>query len=207
MEYTKLTLEMTSPEYGAYHRALPVDDPRPAGPRAAAPVQGHQRRPGRRDLRPALPAARDRRGPADDAADQHRGPRRAHRRRRGLDLLHVETGEEFGLTTDGLVLATGYAPTAPAFLDGDPRPDPVRRARPLRRGGDYSVDRDGGEIFVQNAEEHTHSLLAPDLGMGAYRNSVIIAAMLGREVYPVEKRIAVQTFGVPDHLRLTAVVR
>ena len=36
--------------------------------------------------------------------------------------------------------------------------------------------------------------------MGAYRNSVLIAAMLGREVYPIEKRIAVQSFGVPDHL-------
>ena len=30
---------------------------------------------------------------------------------------------------------------------------------------------------------------------------VIIAAMLGREVHPLEKRVAVQTFGVPDHLR------
>ena len=50
---------------------------------------------------------------------------------------------------------------------------------------------------MQNAEEHTHGFIAPDLGMGAYRNSVIIAAMLGREVYPVEKRIAFQEFGVP----------
>ena len=57
---------------------------------------------------------------------------------------------------------------------------------------------------MQNAEEHTHGFVAPDLGMGAYRNSVIIAAMLGREVYPVEKRIAVQSFGVPDHLKEVA---
>ncbi len=65
---------------------------------------------------------------------------------------------------------------------------------------DYAVDHDGREIFVQNAEEHTHGFVAPDLGMGAYRNSVIIAAMIGREVYPIEKQIAVQSFGVPDHL-------
>ena len=68
----------------------------------------------------------------------------------------------------------------------------------------YAVDHDGREIFVQNAEEHTHGLVAPDLGMGAYRNSVLIAAMLGREVYPIEKRIAVQSFGVPDHLKEVA---
>lgn len=122
-----------------------------------------------------------------------------------LDLLHTETGETFGLRTEGLVLATGYAPTVPSFLD------PVRdRIRWDERGrydvaADYAVDRAGAEVFVQNAEEHTHSVLAPDLGMGPYRNSVIIAAMLGREVYPVEKRIAVQTFGVPEHLRRAEV--
>ena len=51
---------------------------------------------------------------------------------------------------------------------------------------------------MQNAEEHTHSVLAPDLGMGAYRNSVIIRAITGREVYPVEERIAFQQFGVEE---------
>ena len=118
-----------------------------------------------------------------------------------LDLLHTETGESFSLRTGGLVLATGYGATEPAFLEGVA--DRIRRDPRGRYdvADDYSVDVAGGEIFVQNAEEHTHSLLAPDLGMGPYRNSVIIAAMLGREAYPVEKRIAVQTFGVPDRFR------
>ncbi|UUW90677.1 lysine N(6)-hydroxylase/L-ornithine N(5)-oxygenase family protein [Pimelobacter simplex] len=204
MEYTKLTLEMTSPEYGEYHRALPLETRD-----RLAREQRHLFKGISGDL-------------VDAIFDQHYqqrvtgvGPRttlltntevtgaRPLSGRGGseLDLLHTETGERFGLRTGGLVLATGYAPTQPAFLDG------VRdRIRYDERGrydvaGDYSVDVRGGEIFVQNAEEHTHSLLAPDLGMGAYRNSVILAAMLGREVYPVEKRIAVQTFGVPDHLR------
>src|SRR5690606_40992929 len=56
------------------------------------------------------------------------------------------------------------------------------------------------EIFVQNGEEHTHGFVAPDLGMGAFRNSVIIAALLGREVYPVESRTAFQEFGAPSRL-------
>ena len=103
------------------------------------------------------------------------------------------------LDTEGLVLATGYRPAVPAFLD------PVRdRIRWDGRGRfdvavGYSVDHGDREIFVQNAEEHTHSLTAPDLGMGPYRNSVIIANMLGRDVYPVERRIAFQHFGaLPD---------
>ena len=52
---------------------------------------------------------------------------------------------------------------------------------------------------MQNAEEHAHGLIAPDLGMGAYRNSVIIPAMTGRAVYPVEERIAIQALRVPEH--------
>ena len=34
LEYTKLTLEMTSPEYVDYFHALPEDDPLPAGVRS-----------------------------------------------------------------------------------------------------------------------------------------------------------------------------
>ena len=114
-----------------------------------------------------------------------------------LACHHDETGEDFGLSTQGLVLATGYAARVPVFLE------PVRdRIAWDERGRyvvspTYAVDHAGSEIFVQNAEEHTHGFVAPDLGMGAYRNSVIIAAMTGREVYPIEKRVAVQTFGVP----------
>ena len=54
---------------------------------------------------------------------------------------------------------------------------------------------------MQNAEAPTHGFVAPDLGMGAHRSAVIANAVAGREVYPVEKRGMVQTFGVPEHLR------
>ena len=101
------------------------------------------------------------------------------------------------MSSEGLVLATGYRPRTPHFLA--PVADRIRRDARDRydTGADYSVDLDG-RIFVQNAEEHTHSVLAPDLGMGAYRNSVIINAISGREVYPVEERIAFQHFGVGE---------
>ena len=62
---------------------------------------------------------------------------------------------------------------------------------------DYSIDTAGDRIYVQNAELHTHGFVAPDLGMAAYRNSCIIRELLGREVYPVEKRIAYQEFAAP----------
>ena len=59
------------------------------------------------------------------------------------------------------------------------------------------MDRAHSRIHVQNAEEHTHGLTAPDLGMGAMRNSIILRGICGREVYPVETRVAFQQFGVP----------
>lgn len=53
-------------------------------------------------------------------------------------------------------------------------------------------------MFVQNAELSTHGFVTPDLGMAAYRNSWIIRAMTGREVYPIERRIAFQDFAAPQ---------
>ncbi len=203
MEYTKLTLEMTSPEYAAYHRALPIETRD-----RLAREQRHLYKGISADL---IDAISDLHYQLRVSGDGPRTTLLTHTAVEGarwdgrcydLDLRHEEAGEAFGLRTEGLVLATGYGPSVPGFLD------PVRdRIRWDAKGrydvaASYAVDLEGDEIFVQNAEEHTHSLLAPDLGMGAYRNSVIIAAMTGREVYPVEKRIAVQTFGVPDHLRL-----
>ena len=202
MEYTKLTLELTSPEYTAYFQDLPA--------RTREPLLRDQRSLYKgisgdlvdaiSDLHYRLRVTGD--GPRTTLASNTEvvGARRSgdgvH-----LDLHHVETGEDFGLCTDAVVLATGYAARTPEFLDG------VRdRLRFDEHGrfaasSTYAVDHADCEVFVQNAEEHTHGFVAPDLGMGAYRNSVILAALTGREIYPVEKRVAVQSFGVPDHLR------
>ena len=60
-----------------------------------------------------------------------------------------------------------------------------------------------GRIFVQNGEEHTHGLSAPDLGMGAYRSARILASLTGREVYPLERRIAFQDFGPAEQTQET----
>ncbi|WP_134738560.1 SidA/IucD/PvdA family monooxygenase [Nocardioides sp. 503] len=202
MEYTKLTLEMTSPEYTSYFQDLPqltrarlLREQRSlykgiSGDLVDAIFDLHyQQRVTGDGPRTTMVTNTEVTGAAWDGAAYD------------LDLHHHETDEHFGLRTQGLVLATGYAAQVPAFLDGVR--DRIRWDAEGRYVADasYAVDHTGQEIFVQNAEEHTHGFVAPDLGMGAYRNSVIVAAVTGREVYPVEKRIAVQSFGVPDHLR------
>ncbi|MFV2087061.1 lysine N(6)-hydroxylase/L-ornithine N(5)-oxygenase family protein [Micromonospora sp. LOL_021] len=199
MEYTKLTLEMTSPEYVRYFHGLPAASRDRLNRDQRSLYKGIS---GdlvntifdtlyRKDVAGPVPTTLLT-GTALTRADWD-----ADAGRYRLGLHHQEQARDFSLDTEGLVLATGYRPAVPAFLD------PVRdRIRWDERGRfdvalGYTVDHGDREIFVQNAEEHTHSLTAPDLGMGPYRNSVIIANMLGREVYPIERKIAFQHFGAP----------
>ncbi len=198
LEYTKLTLEMTSPDYVDYFRALPEQRRYALEAEQKGLFKGINA-----DLINEiydLLYQKSINGPiatrlmtntelASASYDQASGAYT-------LGLRHVEQGRELSLVTEGLVLATGYRYAMPAFLepvrdrirfDGHGRFDVARN---------YSIDHSGQGIFLQNGGTHTHSITSPDLGMGAYRNSWIIREMLGREVYPIEKSIAFQEFGV-----------
>ncbi|MGQ4728158.1 lysine N(6)-hydroxylase/L-ornithine N(5)-oxygenase family protein [Streptomyces sp. Ju416(a)] len=198
LEYTKLTLEMTSPEYIDYFHALPEETRYRLETGQKGLFKGidgelidaifdllYQKNlpgpvPTRLLTNSALVSARH---------DEEGGAY-------SLGLRQEEQGKEYELTTEGLILATGYRYEAPAFLD------PVQhRLRHDSRGRfdvarNYSIDTTGRGVFLQNASVHTHSITSPDLGMGAYRNAYIIGELLGREVYPVEKSIAFQEFAV-----------
>ncbi|MFN3339571.1 MAG: lysine N(6)-hydroxylase/L-ornithine N(5)-oxygenase family protein [Dietzia sp.] len=209
MEYTKLTLEMTSPEYIDHFHGLDADtrdrmlrEQRSLykGINADLINEIHDllyRRSARGLDNGLLVAATT----LDDATVADAGIR--------LALRCNDTGRAWEHHTDGLVMATGYSPTAPRFLDGiaseidweDPGTEQTRagRSRRYRVARDHTVDLAHRYVHVQNAEEHTHGLSAPDLGMGAMRNSVILRGVTGREPYPVEAAIAFQQFGPPTH--------
>jgi lysine N6-hydroxylase len=196
LEYTKLTLEMTSPEYIDYFRALPEA----TRYRLTAEQKGlfkgidgdlineifdllYQK-----NLGGPVPTRLLTNSALTDARYQDGTYTLAFRQE--------EQGEDFELSSDGLILATGYKYVEPEFLK------PVRdRLRYDAQGNfdvarNYAIDVTGQGVFLQNAGVHTHSITSPDLGMGAYRNSYIIRELLGREYYPVEKTIAFQEFGV-----------
>ncbi|MBO9569918.1 MAG: SidA/IucD/PvdA family monooxygenase [Cellulomonas iranensis] len=200
MEYTKLTLEMTSPEYTDHFHALPMElrdrlarEQRHLYKGISADLVDDvydtlYRRSATGPVPTTLLTDTEVTGAVWDAAAQEYT----------LRLRHAQTGAEHERTTAALVLATGYAAPAPDVLLGiDDRLDRDARGR-LAVARDYSVDGGRGRVFVQNGEEHTHGLTAPDLGFGAWRSSTILAAVCGREVYPRERRIAFQDFGVPD---------
>jgi lysine N6-hydroxylase len=111
-----------------------------------------------------------------------------------LNFLQLEQQERYELNTACVVMATGYKYHEPAFLKGIASRISKRNDGLLNVSRNYAVDHSQKEIFVQNAELHTHGLSAPDLGMGAYRNAIILNEILGREVYKVEQRIAFQYF-------------
>ncbi|MCH6159536.1 lysine N(6)-hydroxylase/L-ornithine N(5)-oxygenase family protein [Streptomyces marispadix] len=202
LEYTKLTLEMTSPEYVDYFHGLP-----PATRDELVASQKNLYKGINTELidaifdllyqkslqRPCPTRLMTNTALTDASYDAKSGSYT-------LGLRQEEQKQDFTLTTEGLVLATGYRYSTPDFLAPvEHRIDRDEQGRfAVRRN--YRVDTGtspGGEIYVQNAELHTHGFVTPDLGMAAYRNSWIIREMLGREHYPVERSIAFQDFSAP----------
>lgn len=101
--------------------------------------------------------------------------------------------------TDCIILATGYRHAVPSCIDG------LRSLIQWESQDRYVVNFDyrlaltrdiPNDIFIQNGELHTHGIGAPDLGLGAHRNAVIINTLTGRNVYPTQQRNVFQQFGV-----------
>ncbi|WP_328339042.1 SidA/IucD/PvdA family monooxygenase [Streptomyces violaceus] len=196
LEYTKLTLEMTSPEYVDYFRELPEA----TRYRLTAEQKGlfkgidgdlinqifdllYQKNLGGPVPTRLLTNA------SLNSATYENGTYT-------LGFRQEEQGKDFELDSEGLVLATGYKYAEPEFLA------PVKDRLVYDSQGNfdvarnYAVDVTGRGVFLQNAGVHTHSITSPDLGMGPYRNAYIIRELLGSEYYPVEKTIAFQEFAV-----------
>ncbi|MCB5180792.1 lysine N(6)-hydroxylase/L-ornithine N(5)-oxygenase family protein [Streptomyces antimicrobicus] len=202
LEYTKLTLEMTSPEYVDYFHALPEDTRYRLETQQKNLFKGidgelinaifdllYQKKVTMAGPVPTTLLTNTSLGSA--AYDTTTGTYT-------LGLRQEEQERDFTLATEGLVLATGYKYRVPEFLapvrerlnfDGHGRLDAARN---------YSVDVTGRAVFLQNGTTHNHSITSPDLGMAAYRNAYIVAELLGREYYKVEKSIAFQQFAAPE---------
>ncbi|MEX0729404.1 MAG: lysine N(6)-hydroxylase/L-ornithine N(5)-oxygenase family protein [Aquisalimonadaceae bacterium] len=196
LEYSKLTLEMTSPEYVDYFYGLPahkrdrlirrqknlykgIDDDLICAIRDLLYEK--------RLLHPLRTRLLTNSELKTVAFDARQG-------RFDLNLYQSEQEQPYTISTEGLVLATGYTYQIPPFIEGI-----QSRIRWDNRGRfevcrNYSIDRNESEIFVQNAELHSHGFVTPDLGMGCYRNACIIREMTGREHYPIETEIAFQRF-------------
>ncbi|MEV8034601.1 SidA/IucD/PvdA family monooxygenase [Streptomyces sp. NPDC086182] len=125
-----------------------------------------------------------------------------------LHLEHGQQGTRSRLTTNAVVLATGYRerPITPLLAGLDPylrrdnaeRPDIDNQFRLVL---DPAVT---GRVYVQNAELHTHGVGAPDLGLAAWRSATILNSLTGKDPYPLPGRTAFTTFGLEQTPRVPA---
>jgi len=110
-----------------------------------------------------------------------------------LQFKHLEQDYALDQLTSAVVLGTGYQYHLPDFIQGIKSQIEFDDHGQLAIQRDYGIDV-RGDIFIQNAGLHTHGISSPDLGMGCYRNATILQAVLGYAPYPIETRIAFQTF-------------
>ncbi|MFE6332571.1 lysine N(6)-hydroxylase/L-ornithine N(5)-oxygenase family protein [Streptomyces sp. NPDC057798] len=120
-----------------------------------------------------------------------------------LHLEHIEQNTRDRLTTDAVVLATGYRerPLDRILAGLDPYLRRDSRERPrvdeqFRLMLDPSVTGAGCHVYVQNAERHTHGVGTPDLGLAAWRSATVLNSLTGKEPYPLPARTAFTTFGL-----------
>lgn len=200
MEYSKLTLELTSPEYVDHFYGLPASMKEKVLSKQNMLYKGinydlineiydqlYQQSVSQDELKVNIGLCSELTGMSTDSVGNI-----------VLNFTHIQQETSFEHVSDAVVLATGYKYKLPGFIRNIKDRISWDEKGRFEVQRNYAIDSKGNELFVQNAELHTHGFVTPDLGMGAYRNSVILNSILGYEHYPVEKSIAFQTFSVPE---------
>ncbi len=207
LEYSKLTLEMTSPEYVDYFYNLPESKKD-----ELIKTQKHLYKGINQDLIAAI---------YDMLYTKQFGNKLNVKLRTNSELYSVDFNNEdkklelklhqveqdkyYKIATESLILATGYSYELPSFIEGISDRIQWDDQGRYAVNRNYSIDRNN-ELYVQNAELHTHGFVTPDLGMACYRNSYIIKELTGIEHYPIEKRIAFQHFDVLEEEKIEVEV-
>ncbi|WP_047376228.1 lysine N(6)-hydroxylase/L-ornithine N(5)-oxygenase family protein [Exiguobacterium sp. ZOR0005] len=108
---------------------------------------------------------------------------------------HVYTGEVVERTYDLVVVATGYRPLLPSWIDRLPI---VWEAEDAWRVSEtYEVQMEeklSGKLFTHTNIEHSHGPAATNLGMAVYRNAIILNEMAGETLYKVNVQKPFTTF-------------
>jgi lysine N6-hydroxylase len=204
MEYSKLGLEQFTPDYTRYFHALPEPTRTDLLPRQwqlhkgidADTIAAIHDELYRRTLHGGWPDAVLTPGVTVRTAG------RIATTRVELHLEHTQQATRSRLTTDAVILATGYRerPLGRILAGLDPymRRDNAERPRidaHHRLVLDPSVT---GSVYVQNGERHTHGVGAPDLGLAAWRSASILNHLTGTEHYPLPRRTAFTSFGLDE---------
>lgn len=203
LDFTKMSLEMTTPAYMDYFQSLPEearDRIRPQhwqfhkGVSSDTLERVHELM-YQRQLREKLNPVQLRISTEVDGVDTLADGKLQVRGR------HLDTGTQLAHTTDMVIACTGYQPRPTPFL----APIESRLHRDSRGrlvvGAAHQVETEpalANRLFVANAEEHAVGVSAPNLDIGAVRNARILNTVMGREVYRLPKDTAFTAFGADD---------
>ncbi len=203
LDFTKMSLEMTTPAYMDYFQSLPEearDRIRPQhwqfhkGVSSDTLERVHELM-YQRQLREKLNPVQLRISTEVDGVDTLADGKLKVRGR------HLDTGTQLAHTTDMVIACTGYQPRPTPFL----APIESRLHRDSRGrlvvGAAHQVEAEpalANRLFVANAEEHAVGVSAPNLDIGAVRNARILNTVMGREVYRLPKDTAFTSFGIDD---------
>lgn len=198
MEYSKLGLEHFSPDYTRYFYRLPQEKKESVLRNQALLYKGisfetigdiydliYERTIGGKEVPLTMRALTELAG-VEKTNDTH------------LLTLHQYEQDSFEKEESEIVImATGYHAKEPSFMEGLKEHLLFDEKGQLKINELYQVEmkKKGAPLFVQNRELHTHGVGAPDLGLGAYRNAVLINQIAGKNVYKIYKNTVFQKFG------------
>ncbi|WP_176583319.1 lysine N(6)-hydroxylase/L-ornithine N(5)-oxygenase family protein [Priestia megaterium] len=198
MEYSKLGLEHFSPDYTRYFYRLPQEKKESVLRNQALLYKGisfetigdiydliYERTIGGKEVPLTMRALTELAG-VEKTNDTH------------LLTLHQYEQDSFEKEESEIVImATGYHAKEPSFMEGLKEHLLFDEKGQLKINELYQVEmkKKGAPLFVQNGELHTHGVGAPDLGLGAYRNAVLINQIAGKNVYKIYKNTVFQKFG------------
>ncbi|MFE2637280.1 lysine N(6)-hydroxylase/L-ornithine N(5)-oxygenase family protein [Streptomyces scopuliridis] len=211
MEYSKLGLEQFTPDYTRYFHALPEHVRDDLIPRQwqlhkgidADTIAAIHDELYRRTLHGGWPDAVLTPGVSVRTAG------RVSTTKVELHLEHAQQASRSRLTTDAVVLATGYRerPLDRILAGLDPYMRRDSSGRP-RIDQHHRITLDPGvtgSVYVQNGERHSHGVGAPDLGLAAWRSATILNHLTGKESYPLPRRTAFTSFGLDGRDRTRSV--
>ena len=199
LEYTKLTLEMTSPEYVDYFYQLPRDT------RQQLNRTQHNLYKGINSelINNIFDCLYRKQLTYELDVNLHTNSilkaikKNTFEQTFEMQFHQSEQSQNFSIQSEGVVFATGYKVQQPSFISGIESLIERDEQGQFAVARNYSIDKAHSRVFIQNAEHHTHGFVTPDLGMSCYRNACLLRAITGHEYYRVERNIAFQQFAAP----------
>lgn len=121
-----------------------------------------------------------------------------------LHLSNWQLDNQFDLACDAVILGTGYQVRKYDFLSNLSDLFLTDTDQGYDLNSDFSVKTTSpieNKIFLQNNSHYSHGVGSSDLGLGCYRNSIILNTITNSQKYPIAQNNVFQQFGMPGVTR------